>query len=225
MFDLNEQLDAWKQSFDNVEALRGGDVNELEQQVRDSVAELSAKGLTGEEAFAIAIRRVGDPRPLAAPFLKANGNRVWAQRVFLMIVGFLSLQMVYMLIWVSQLLVVYTGAPRDLLLGTSIAIPVVCWGLVAMILYRSAGNEGGGLLARLCGTRRWVILSLVLIIPMAVTLAMVGSGKYLTSASTQEGLTEVSKFQYWSQPWALVVIFILLIATADSLRHTAAKGA
>jgi hypothetical protein len=223
MFDLNKQLNAWKQSFDGAETLRGGDVKELEQHVRDSVAELSAKGLTGEEAFAIAIRRVGDPRPLAAPFSRANGNRVWAQRVFWMIVGFLSLQLVWMLTWVSQVLVAYTGAPPNALLATSIGIPTVCWLVVAVILYRSAGNEGGGLLARLCGTRRWVILSLVLIIPMAAALALMGSSKYLSSAAARESISQVSKFQYWSQPLALVVIFIVLIATADSLRRTAAE--
>jgi len=81
MFELDHAIEDWKQRFAQLDSVRGPDVEELEQHVRDSVVELTSKGLTEEEAFLIATRRVGAPSAVAREFEKVQPGYAWARRV------------------------------------------------------------------------------------------------------------------------------------------------
>jgi len=86
-FDLNAELARWRQDLAASPALLGRDLDELEQHLRDSVAELAARGLTEAEAFLVARRRFGDGRVVRAEFERANPARVWDDRAVWMVVG------------------------------------------------------------------------------------------------------------------------------------------
>jgi hypothetical protein len=90
MFDLEQRLGEWKAGFVSAESLRDADVEELEQHVRDAMASLTGAGLTQEEAFIIATRRVGAPAALGPEFAKVNGTHVWSQRAFWLVAGALG---------------------------------------------------------------------------------------------------------------------------------------
>ena len=87
MFDLEHELREWAKRFGRLEVMCNTDVEELEQHVRDSIVRLTSKGLTEEEAFLIASRRVGEPIAVGQEFGKVNGGYAWARRVFSMPAG------------------------------------------------------------------------------------------------------------------------------------------
>src|SRR4051812_32593541 len=89
MFQLEHELQEWTNHFCQMEAMRSSDIEELEQHVRDSIAVLTTKGLSEEEAFLIATHRVGQSGQVGREFGKVNGGHVWRQRVFWMIAGVL----------------------------------------------------------------------------------------------------------------------------------------
>ena len=61
-FDLNRAMATWRQQLGQSPAYREENLEELESHLRDSIATLAGKGLTDEEAFLVATRRVGAPR-------------------------------------------------------------------------------------------------------------------------------------------------------------------
>jgi hypothetical protein len=228
MFDLNERLNAWKQSFDGVEALRTADVAELEQHVRDSVEALTAKGLTPDEAFAIAIRRVGDPRPLAIEFKKVNGNHIWAQRAFWMIVGFLALRILNIAVGatsrVGQLIAGLAGGGTITLTATSICVTTACWLAIVFGLVRSSRDSQGGPLARLARTRRWQLIGLAAIVPVVAIFVAEISYVWLATFMTLEELYPVRAYRALWEEFASIAVFVLLFATADRLRRAGSEA-
>ena len=62
-------------------AVNGHDVAELEDHLRDQIAELSAAGLADDEAFLVAVKRMGDARRLSREFAREHSGRLWKQLV------------------------------------------------------------------------------------------------------------------------------------------------
>jgi len=89
-FDLNQAIHQWRESLADSPALGGGDVEELETHLRDSVLNLQARGLSLEEAFLVARQRLGPPPELQQEFGKLNGRRVWLDRAVWMLLGVMA---------------------------------------------------------------------------------------------------------------------------------------
>lgn len=60
MFDLERAISAWRRAYERDRVFSAEDVEELERHLRDHTADLVQRGRTEEEAFAEALRRVGD---------------------------------------------------------------------------------------------------------------------------------------------------------------------
>jgi len=71
-FDLNASLSFWLERLAQSPHFRCENVSEMESHVRDSVAKLQSQGLSEEESFLIAIRRVGSAANLEPEFAKVN---------------------------------------------------------------------------------------------------------------------------------------------------------
>lgn len=140
MFDLDEQLEQWRKRFTDTEGMRGSDIEELEQHVRDSVAALTSSGLNAEEAFVIATYRVGTPGPVEREFAKVNGSHVWFQRVFWMAAGALGYVVcgvaIRAIASVSQVIVWFAGGTGTPVGYTAVGISWLGWIVVAAWLYR-----------------------------------------------------------------------------------------
>lgn len=96
-FDLNLNLERWRESLADSPSFQPGNLDELEVHLRDSVNTLEAKGLSTEESFLIATRRLGQPAALEKEFGKVNSETVWLSRWMWMAVGiflFMSLQLI-----------------------------------------------------------------------------------------------------------------------------------
>ena len=81
MFILNEQIQAWRETLLQREAFQPDDVDELESHIRDEVAGLTAKGLPEEEAFSVALKRLGHTDLLGGEFHKVNAALIWGKRL------------------------------------------------------------------------------------------------------------------------------------------------
>ena len=73
-FDLNASLGLWLERLEQSPHFRNENVAEMESHVRDSVTKLQSHGLSEEESFLIAIRRVGSVGKLEPEFAKVNWN-------------------------------------------------------------------------------------------------------------------------------------------------------
>ncbi len=78
---LEEQIAAWRGFVHRRRAVAGADVEELEDHLRDQVADLEAGGLAPDEAFLVAVKRMGSLDDLSREFARAHSDRLWKQLV------------------------------------------------------------------------------------------------------------------------------------------------
>lgn len=79
MFELEAQIRKWRGHLRAAVSFGEEELEELESHLRDSVDELSSRGLSEEEAFLVAVRRLGDAESLSREFGKVSTERVWRQ--------------------------------------------------------------------------------------------------------------------------------------------------
>ena len=78
---LEEQIAQWRTYLRRRKALHGPDVEELEGHLRDQLAALTEAGLAGDEAFLVAVKRMGSLDALSREFALAHSERLWKQLV------------------------------------------------------------------------------------------------------------------------------------------------
>ncbi|HTF23025.1 MAG TPA: permease prefix domain 1-containing protein [Candidatus Limnocylindria bacterium] len=78
---LEEQIAQWRAYIRRRQGLHGPDVEELEGHLRDQLAALTEAGLTGDEAFLVAVKRMGNLDALSREFARAHSERLWKQLV------------------------------------------------------------------------------------------------------------------------------------------------
>lgn len=81
MTDLENQIATWRTAMLRSSAVTEADADELEEHLRDQVADLEAAGLSDEEAFLIAVKRLGQVDALTAEYAREYGDRLWKQLV------------------------------------------------------------------------------------------------------------------------------------------------
>jgi hypothetical protein len=82
-FDLNEAIRRWQQNLGASPAFKADNLEELASHLRASVQKLKATGISEEEAFQIAVRRIGDRGLLEREFHKVNPVATWSLPKFL----------------------------------------------------------------------------------------------------------------------------------------------
>jgi hypothetical protein len=78
---LEEQIAQWREYLRRRQALHGPDVEELEGHLRDQLVALTDAGLAGDEAFLVAVKRMGSVDALSREFARAHSERLWKQLV------------------------------------------------------------------------------------------------------------------------------------------------
>jgi hypothetical protein len=78
---LEEQIAQWRSYVRRRQALQGPDVEELEGHLRDQLVALTETGLTGDEAFLVAVKRMGSLDALSREFALEHSERLWKQLV------------------------------------------------------------------------------------------------------------------------------------------------
>ena len=78
---LEDQIAQWRAYLRRRQALHGSDVEELEGHLRDQLTALTEAGLAGDEAFLVAVKRMGSLDALSREFARAHSERLWKQLV------------------------------------------------------------------------------------------------------------------------------------------------
>ena len=81
METMESQIAEWRAYVASAPAVNGRDVDELEDHLRHQIAELNAVGLTADEAFLVAVKRIGDVDDLSREFAREHSGRLWKQLV------------------------------------------------------------------------------------------------------------------------------------------------
>jgi len=79
--DLEQQIDEWRAYMGRRRAVHDADVEELEDHLRATVADLVTAGLRPQEAFLVAVMRMGNLDDLSREFSRVHSERLWKQLV------------------------------------------------------------------------------------------------------------------------------------------------
>src|SRR5215210_4751376 len=78
---VEEQIARWRSYLGRRQAIHSVDVAELEDHLREQIAVLADAGLTPDEAFLVAVKRMGDLNALSREFAREHADRLWKQLV------------------------------------------------------------------------------------------------------------------------------------------------
>jgi hypothetical protein len=222
---LEELLQQWKKDLRTLEGLRPLDVEELEQHVRDSAADLTTKGLSNEEAFLIATRRLGEHYALGREFGKVNGSHIWTRRAFWMLAGYLLMQICEMfvsgVVSLGQVFAVMLGGDGTVLACVSIGLTVAFWGgvILGFCRWAHAGHDGGTFVQffRRSSTPR-VVFAFMAIIAVA-GLIKVGSQVALARLTSVETYGEAALISAWANAAFAFLVPLAFIVLMLSMRR------
>ncbi len=78
---LEAQIGQWRAYLRRRRAIGGPDVEELETHLRDQVGVLTEAGLADDEAFLVAVKRMGSLDAISREFAREHSERLWKQLV------------------------------------------------------------------------------------------------------------------------------------------------
>jgi hypothetical protein len=78
---LERQVDAWRAHLRRSRTITDTDVMELEDHLREQIASLADQGLAEDEAFLVAVKRMGAIDALTREFAREHSERLWKQLV------------------------------------------------------------------------------------------------------------------------------------------------
>jgi hypothetical protein len=78
---LDEQIEHWRGYLQRRQAIHAVDVAELEDHLREQISGLTDAGLSTDEAFLVAVKRLGDLDALSREFAREHSERLWKQLV------------------------------------------------------------------------------------------------------------------------------------------------
>ncbi|CAN5347209.1 hypothetical protein BH11ACT5_BH11ACT5_24680 [soil metagenome] len=77
--ETENQIAGWRAAILRGRAVDAADADELEGHLREQVSDLEAVGLAGDEAFLIAVKRLGEVDALTAEYAREHSDRLWKQ--------------------------------------------------------------------------------------------------------------------------------------------------
>src|SRR5512134_543024 len=78
---LEEQIELWRSYLRRRQAIHSVDVAELEDHLREQITVLVDAGLATDEAFLVAVKRMGALDVLSREFAREHSERLWKQLV------------------------------------------------------------------------------------------------------------------------------------------------
>lgn len=78
---LESQIDQWRSYLRRRQAIHAVDVAELEDHLREQIDGLVESGLAADEAFLVAVKRMGNLDALSREFAREHSERLWKQLV------------------------------------------------------------------------------------------------------------------------------------------------
>lgn len=77
--ELDTRIGEWRTAILRSRAVEEADADELEEHLREQIADLETAGLSGDEAFLIAVGRLGKVDAVTAEYAREHSDRMWKQ--------------------------------------------------------------------------------------------------------------------------------------------------
>jgi hypothetical protein len=81
--ELESQIGQWRGYVERHRAISASDVDEMEDHLRNQISDLSAGGLHDDEAFLVAVKRMGNVNAISREFAREHSDRLWKQLVLM----------------------------------------------------------------------------------------------------------------------------------------------
>ncbi|MFE3457457.1 permease prefix domain 1-containing protein [Nocardiopsis aegyptia] len=78
---LEAQIEQWRGFVRRRRAIAPPDLEEMEDHLREQIADLGSNGLDDEEAFLVAVKRMGNLDEVSREFAREHAHRLWKQLV------------------------------------------------------------------------------------------------------------------------------------------------
>ncbi|BBY44232.1 permease prefix domain 1-containing protein [Mycolicibacterium celeriflavum] len=78
---LESQIGQWRGYVERHRAISAADADEMEDHLRNQIADLSSAGLMSDEAFLVAVKRMGNVHSISREFAQEHSDRLWKQLV------------------------------------------------------------------------------------------------------------------------------------------------
>src|SRR5437763_4247505 len=78
---IEAQIREWRSYLLRRRTIQQGDVDELEDHLRSEISDLGAAGLSDDESFLVAIKRLGGVHDLSREFAREQSSRLWKHLV------------------------------------------------------------------------------------------------------------------------------------------------
>jgi hypothetical protein len=78
---VEEQIAQWRSYLQDHQSIQPVDIAELEDHLREQITALNAAGLAPDEAFLVAVKRLGSLDALSREFAREHSERLWKQLV------------------------------------------------------------------------------------------------------------------------------------------------
>ncbi len=172
MFDLNTAIENWKNQFSEKGALKKENIEELESHVLDEMDTLQHKGLSAEESFIVAAKRMGSEQTLTEEFGKVNVQAVWTHRLAWIFLGSIIWGMINslgnLLYNTTFLSLSFTSLADVWIVSLSIFVYVAYAALIVFMARKMI--EGSRLTRRLSSLKRWGIFAVLFLCPKCIGL-------------------------------------------------------
>jgi hypothetical protein len=124
MFNLNEEIAQWRRQMLAAGIETPAPLNELESHLREDVEQQMRSGLAEQQAFAIALQRIGPANALKTEFQKAGGRKKALPRIVFGLIGF---AFVAFIVWLSAftILLCYLSLGEKVLAFAAVAFTLL----------------------------------------------------------------------------------------------------
>ena len=206
-FDLNREIRRWREKLAEAPGFRTDDLDELECHLRESVGDLQGRGLSSEEAFTIAVRRVGPGTTLAAEFGNINYSAIWIDRLLWMLIGTASAAIFQSLFSSVALALTVPNGLRWFLPVLIQVSPLILAILMLRSLVRADGQVSRVMTSLLCRPLR---LSLVFFaFGLASIVFRLGAIRYIAGPQVLDPLPGLFVM---TVPWIIIALLILYLS-------------
>lgn len=79
--DLDAHVASWRSFIERRQAMTPEDADELEAHLRDRIVDLASRGLDVDEAFLVAVKRMGSTDAVSREFAREHSERLWKQLI------------------------------------------------------------------------------------------------------------------------------------------------
>jgi hypothetical protein len=79
--ELEDQIGQWRQYVQRSQTIAPADVTEMEDHLRGQIDDLTGTGLAPDEAFLVAVKRMGSVDEISREFAREHAERLWKQLV------------------------------------------------------------------------------------------------------------------------------------------------